>query len=209
MPEGVIASRNWLKQEAGISTHALDNLVKSEQLRLLWRGKYTRGKIAPNWQSVVHTLQQIVQTDFIVGGLSALQLKGFSHYLPNSNNVKVHLYGNDKLPVWANELVNNVVFVNHSRGRLFSEMDDSLSDDYSTTIPWRDNLEELKICTPERACLEMLNMVPHSLSFEHADQLVQGMTSLSPRALQSLLEMCSNIKVKRLFLWMARRHNYV
>lgn len=52
-------------------------------------------------------------------------------------------------------------------------------------------------------------MVPHTISFEHADQLIQGMTTLSPRALQPLLEMCSNIKVKRLFLWFAKRHNYV
>ncbi len=209
IPEGVIVTRKWLKQETGLSHHAIDNLVKSEQLKLLWKGVYTRGIITPNWQSIVYTLQQILETDFIVGGFFALEIKGFSHYLSNSSNVTVHLYGNDKLPVWAKEIVKNVFLVKHTRTSLFSEMDKSFSEKYTATIPWKDSMEALKISTPERACLEMLDQVPDSISFEHADQLIQGMTTLSPRALQQLLEMCTNIKVKRLFLWFARRHNYI
>lgn len=207
--EGFIVSRKWLKQETHLSNHAIDNLVKSEQLKLLWKGLYTRGIIPPNWQSAVYTLQHILQTDFIIGGLFALELKGFSHYLPNSNKVTIHLYGDDKLPVWANEIVKNVVFVKHTRTRLFAEMDKNLSEKYSTSMTWKDNTGELKISTPERAFLEMLDLVPNNISFEHADQLIQGMTTLSPKALQALLEKCSSIKVKRLFLWFAKRHNYV
>lgn len=209
IPEGMIVTRKWLKQETGFSNHAIDNLVKSEQLKLLWKGLYTRGVISPTWQSVVYTLQQILQTDFIIGGISALELKGFSHYLPNSNNVTVHLYGNDKLPVWTKEIVKNDHFVKNTRTSLFAEMDKSLSEKYTISIPWKDNTGVLKISTPERACLEMLDQVPNSISFEHADQLIQGMTTLSPRALQPLLEMCTNIKVKRLFLWFSKRHNYI
>jgi len=41
VPEGIIVSRKWLKQETGFSNHAIDNLVKSEQLKLLWKGLYT------------------------------------------------------------------------------------------------------------------------------------------------------------------------
>ncbi|RZK47903.1 MAG: hypothetical protein EOO99_11995 [Pedobacter sp.] len=209
VPEGLIVSRKWLIKETALSNHAIDNLVKSEQLKLLWKGLYTRGIITPNWRSIVFTLQHILQTDFIIGGLFALELKGFSHYLPNSNQVKVHLYGNDKLPLWVNEIVKHDLFVKHTRTNLFANMDKSLSEKYTTTIPWKENTAVLKISTPERACLEMLDMVPNIISFEHADQLIQGMTTLSPRALQALLEMCTNIKVKRLFLWFAKRHNYV
>lgn len=209
VPEGMIVSRKWLKQESGLSNHAIDNLVKSEQLKLLWKGLYTRGIASPKWQSIVYTLQHILLTDFIIGGLTALELKGFSHYITNSSNVKVQLYGNDKLPIWTNEILKNDLLVKQTRASLFAEMDKSFSEKYSSNILWGDNKRVLKISTPERACLEMLNQVPHNISFEHADQLIQGMTALSPRALQSLLEMCSNIKVKRLFLWFAKRHNYV
>lgn len=209
VPEGTIITRKWLKKKTGFSNHAIDNLVKSEQLRLLSKGLYTRGANTPTWQGVVYTLQQIIQTDFIIGGFFALELKGFSQYLVNSKSATVHLYGNDKLPVWTKDLLKNDFFVKHTRTSLFAGMNKSLSEKYSTSIPWKDGMEALKISTPERACLEMLDQVPDSISFEHADQLLQGMTTLSPRALQPLLEMCSNIKVKRLFLWFAKRHNYV
>lgn len=209
IPEGVIVTRKWLKQETELSHHAIDNLVKSEQLKLLWKGLYTRGKVHPSWQSAVYTLQQIVKTDFIIGGLFALELKGFSHYLSHSNSVTVHLYGNDKLPIWTKDIVKNAFFIKHTRTSLFAEMDKSLSEKYTTVVPWKEGMGELKISTPERACLEMLDQVPYSTSFEHADQLLQGMTALSPRVLQQLLEMCTNIKVKRLFLWFAKRYNYI
>ena len=51
--------------------------------------------------------------------------------------------------------------------------------------------------------------VPQKITFEHADQLMQGLTTLSPKTLQKTLEWCHNIKVKRLFFWFADRHNYV
>ena len=37
---------------------------------------------------------------------------------------------------------------------------------------------------------------------------MQGLTSLSQRALQQLLELCHNFKVRRLFFWFAERLNY-
>ena len=48
VPEGLIVSRKWLKQETDLSNHSIDNLVKSEQLKLLWKGLYTRGISPPN-----------------------------------------------------------------------------------------------------------------------------------------------------------------
>jgi hypothetical protein len=209
IPEGVIVNRKWLNEKIKLSHHAIDNLVKSDQLKLLWKGLYTRGVINPDWKSAVFTLQEIIKTDFIIGGLSALELKGFSHYLPNSTSTTVHLYGNDKFPAWIKGIVKNDYFIKHTRTSLFSEMDISLSERFTTTIPWNDRMGGLKLSTPERACLEMLNQVPTGISFEHANQLIQGMTALSPRALQELLELCTNKKVKRLFLWFAQHHNYI
>jgi hypothetical protein len=70
-------------------------------------------------------------------------------------------------------------------------------------------LKSLILSSPERAFLEMLTDVPKKISFEHADQLMQGLTALSPRILQELLELCTNVKVKRLFFWFAERHNHI
>lgn len=208
MPEGMIVTRQWLAEQASLDKHAIDNLVKSEQLKLLWKGLYTRGNVQLSWQNMVYTLQAVMQTDYLVGGLTALELKGFSHYIQASKKETVHLYGNDKLPLWLNELSEHTTFVRHTRNELFSGMENILSDKYASTVFWKDGMDELKISCPERACLEMLNEVPDKISLEHADQLIQGMTSLSPRTLQQLLEACTNIKVKRLFLWFGSRHNY-
>lgn len=203
-----MVTRKWLQQQTDLSGHSIDNLVKSEQLNIVSKGVYTRGSYVPTWQNVVYTLQHIVESDFIVGGLSALELKGFAHYIPHGKNRMLHLYGNDKLPIWATGMAPDTDFVRHTRTSLFASMDGTLSEKYTTTGFWREGLEELKISIPERASLEFMDQVPHGISFEHADQLMQGMTTLSPRSLQVLLEHCTNIKVKRLFLWFAKRHNY-
>lgn len=208
MPENIIVTRSWLVEYASLDKHAIDNLVKSGQLKSLWRGLYTRGKVQLVWQSMVYTLQVVMKTDFIVGGLTSLRLKGFSHYIPVSKKETIHIHGNDKLPLWANELSENITFVRHTRNEIFSGMEKDLSDKYTSSVYWKEGFDELKVSCPERACLEMLNEVPRKISFEHADELIQGMTSLSPRTLQKLLEACTSIKVKRLFLWFGSRHGY-
>lgn len=208
MPEGVIVTRQWLAEQAALDKHAIDNLVKSEQVKSLWKGLYARGKVQLSWKNMVYTLQIIMKTDYLVGGLTALELKGFSHYIPAAKRETIHLYGNDKLPLWLNELSEHTTFVRHTRSELFSGMGSLISDKYTSTVFWKEDMNELKISCPERACLEMLNEVPGKISLEHADQLIQGMTSLSPRTLQQLLVACTNVKVKRLFLWLSSQHNY-
>ena len=61
---------------------------------------------------------------------------------------------------------------------------------------------------PERAILELLDEVPQRETFHQADMLMEGLRNLSPRRLQKLLADCRSIKVKRLFLWFAERHNH-
>lgn len=60
----------------------------------------------------------------------------------------------------------------------------------------------------ERAFLELLSEVEDESSFKHAYELLEGLTSLRPQLLEQLLEECGNIKVKRLFLFMAERSGH-
>lgn len=207
LPEGVAVTRKWLFKRAKLGPHAIDNLVKSRQLQLLQKGIYARGYADLPWQSVVYTLQSIIPTDLVVGGLTALELKGFAHYLPLSKRTVIHLYGNDKCPAWPEAVSKNLTLVSHKRRELFEDMDTAAANKYNSLHFWKEG-SELKISCVEKACLEMLNEVPQKLSPEYAEQLMQGVTTLSPRTMQSLLEQCTSIKVKRLFLWMASRQNY-
>ena len=55
----------------------------------------------------------------------------------------------------------------------------------------------IRYSSKERAVLELLNELPEHESFHQADALMEGMSDLSPRRLQTLLEACASVKVKR------------
>jgi hypothetical protein len=54
----------------------------------------------------------------------------------------------------------------------------------------------------------LLDEVPERETFHQADVLVDGLRNLSPRRVQTLLVACRSVKVKRLFLWFAERHQH-
>jgi hypothetical protein len=209
MPEGLITTHKWLI-ENNLSRHAIDNLVKSNQLESISKGVYVRNVSKITWQSVVFSLQSVLKLDFVVGGLTALEIQGLSHYLSLSENKIVHLFGNDVLPEWVTNLDLNVKFVRHTTNSLFVENSEENKQfhPFLSESDWDGN-RKLILSTTERAYLEVLLDVPQKISFEHADQLMQGLTTLSPRNLQKTLECCQNVKVKRLFFWFADRQNYV
>lgn len=213
LPEGIITVPSWLIAN-GFARHSIDNLVKSGSLDALHHGVYMRGSLPPSWQAVVYSLQAILETDLLIGGLSALELQGFAHYLSLSEMRTIHLYGSEKMPMWLNGLLPEVTFIGHAEKELLGrkkksqpKQEKSLRS-FTSKRAWREGFADLILSSPERAILEVLHEVPEKISFEHADQLMQGMTSLSPRSLQELLEISGNVKVKRLFFFFADRHPY-
>jgi hypothetical protein len=217
LQEGLIVTRKWLLTN-GFSKHALDNQVKSKQLKVVAKGVYALSAATLTWQSVVCSLQSLLNFNLTVGGLTALELQGLSHYLALSAKRTIHLYGTDKLPAWTNTLLSDVTFIRHSEQELLGrshvkhqqvhKKDSNLLSEFTIKQTWRAGIWPLILSSQERACLEVLMHVPKSISFEHADQLMQGLTSLSPRKLQLLLKECQNIKVRRLFFWLAERQRY-
>ena len=209
MPEGFVTTHKWLV-ENNFTRHAIDNLVKSNQLESLSKGIYVRNRSKITWQSVVFSLQSVVKTDLVIGGLTSLEMQGLSHYLSLSEHKIVHLFGNDRLPDWVANLNLNIKFVRHTTNSLFAKNPKENNPLHLFTLErdWAHENRKLILSIPERAYLEVLLNVPKKTTFEHADQLMQGLTTLSPRNLQKILEHCKNIKVKRLFFWYADRQNY-
>ena len=138
-------------------------------------------------------------------------MQGLSHYLSLSENKIVHLFGNDVLPEWVTNLDLNVKFIRHTTNSLFAKNsgENKQLQPFTVERDWDNDSRKLILSSPERAYLEVLLDVPQKTTFEHADQLMQGLTTLSPRNLQKTLEYCQNVKVKRLFFWFADRQNYV
>lgn len=230
IPDAMPVTRQWLiDNDKNLERHTLDNLVKSGQLVSIAHGLYMRFGTTLTWEGVVCCLQNIIKTDLTVGGLTALELKGLGHYVALSSKKVIHLYGKDTLPKWVNDVLPDVEFKRHALRSQFDTQDDLgasgfVNDEYDTgykKLYSRDPLSEFQQTrtenqnvwpftrsSPERAYLEILMDVPKSVSFEHADQLLQGLTTLSPRRLERLLKRTQNIKVRRLFYWFAERHSY-
>ena len=204
LPFGLLATRKWFGGH-GVNRHTLDNWLKSKKLVPLARGVLVRPEVSVTWQGVLVSLNRMAPHSVYVGGLSALELAGFGHYLKSGQHI--HIYSAEPCPRWLNKLAMDVDFSWHSSQRLWPA---KWLESAKTCQPvfWREGLPDYLRASPEQAYLEALAYVPEQLSFEHADELLQGLTSLSPRRLNVLLLACQSVKVKRLFMWFARRHQY-
>ncbi len=209
VPFGLLASRPWLMSK-GVQRHTIDNWVKSGQLVAVARGVFKRPEAEVTWQGVVYSLQRMGNL-LKPGGLTALTLQGMAHYLSQNEQKNIFLYGHNKLPAWINKLLPKTFFVRHKE--LDFDSKNSNPDLGFYFVPWKTpflpsgyDKQPMYISSPELAVLEVLFDVPEHVSFEHADQLLQGLPTLSPKRLTRLLECCSNVKVKRLFLWLAEKN---
>jgi hypothetical protein len=63
----------------------------------------------------------------------------------------------------------------------------------------------LKCASAERAILELLHLAPKEFDLVEAAMIVESMTSIRPKFMQSLLEQCASIKVRSVFLYLAER----
>ena len=206
LPYGMLATKQWLLSR-GLSLHSIDNALKSKKLEMQATGVYARTGVPISWQGVVCSLQNMSDQTIDVGGLTALELLGYGQYLSNNKSKIIRLYSTNKLPAWLQKLRLPVTFEWHGTKTLWTP--GALEgENFRIEHSWRDDLPPVKLSCPEKAILEVLKDLPDTISFEHADELMQGMTSLSPKKLTALLHACSNVKVKRLFFWYAERVGY-
>ena len=212
LPYGMLATKKWLAVQ-GLSAHAIDNAVKTETLLLLATGVYSQYSRSVSWEGVVASMQRMGKTEnavvppVVVGGLSALSLSGLSQYLSLGRTPHIHLYAQGKLPSWLGRLSLPVEFEGHSTSRIWPEsllLDEAFIKEHE----WEPELPPVYFSCPEKAILELLMDLPDSMTFEHADELMQGLVNLSPRKLDALLKACKSVKAKRLFFWLAKRQNY-
>lgn len=226
LPEGLVASSRWL-DEAGYSSALRSKYVANGWLEQPTRGIYKRPGAETRWQHLIISLQSLMRIPVIVGGLSALDLQGYGHYVAMGKRRKVHLYTEAPLPKWLNEIDPEIDFQTRNARKLFKSeaifkaIQDLPSISSTGNVEtlnypdgglrlhvWGDRSWPMVISRPERAILEFLDEIPTHQSFEHAAELFTGLSNLSPRQLQASLENCGSVKVNRLFLWFAERNDH-
>lgn len=223
LPEGLVVDTAWLN-EHGFATNLRSYYVATGRLEQPARRVYRRPRGTLSWQQVVISLQTLLlRNPLTVGGRTALELQGFAHFLRESEK-EVHLYGPKPPPTWLYALRLSVRFLYRNDRTIFrnepvhfgttslawdvakNKLADAGADTSFTVQPWGHWDWPLTLSTPERAVLELLDELPAHESFEQADKLFEGLTSLRPRRLEKLLRDCKSVKVKRLFFFFASRH---
>ncbi len=206
LPEGLLVDTSWLDVH-GYRRQWREKYVAQGWLEGVVRGVYRRPSSAEEreipWQRVVISLQALLEKPVHVGGRTALDLHGLSHYLQLSGNPTVHLYTFIPLPGWTQRVPTDAKLIEHKGKRLFEPDAPGV-----TQLEWGHWGWKLGVATPERALCELLDELPDRESFHQADVLMESARTLSPRKVQVVLEACKSIKVKRLFLWFAERQDH-
>ncbi|NBW35865.1 MAG: hypothetical protein EBR30_12755 [Cytophagia bacterium] len=193
---GTVLLAKWL-EKLGISRELQKNYKKSGWLEKLGPGAYKRPTDQVTWQGGLYAIQQQTKLQLHVGAITALSLQGQSHYFRISGE-KIFLFSAHKtiLPQW---------FKAYGWGQKVQHIKTSLlPDDLGLTQHDEKNFS-ITISAPERAILECLYLAPDKLDLIECYHLVEGLSNLRPKLLQELLEKCSSVKVKRLFLMMASK----
>ncbi len=199
LPEGVVAPSSWLSAN-GYSAQLLYMYVKNGWLVKLGRGAYIRPASILEWQGAVLGVQKLAGLPFHIGGLSALNLSGYVHYLPIGREKTLSLYGEKKPPAWIKQ-IKALSFIFYKKP-LFGEL--GLKKQSTSIRDW-----QITLSSPERAILELLYQVDDKgITFQFISEIFESLMTLSPRLLNELLHDCNSRKVKRLFLFFANYYNF-
>lgn len=191
-----VATSEWLGTR-GITPQDVRNYLSSNWLTSLGRGAFKRPNETVTWQGALYSLQKQLGLKVHVGALTALEMTGHQHYV-RFDRTTAYLFSQPEtvLPKWFRDHWGTDV--RHVRTNLFP------AQMAITTRPSPEGLP-LACSSPEQAILEMLHLTPAEFDPMEVAQIIEGMTSLRPKVMQELLEACTSIKAKRLFLYLAER----
>ncbi len=195
-PKGAVAVSSWLNEQ-GIYRQLIQSYQKSAWVNSIGGGAFVRSDDEINWTGALFAIQSQLRLPIHAGGKTSLQLEGFAHFLPLGKGTDVFLFGSVgvRLPAWFKSYhwENRI---HYTATNLFTDVKEGL-----TKIK-TDNLS-ITISSPERAIMEVLHLFPNRGSFEEGRLLFEGLTILRPGLVQTLLEKCTSVKVKRMFLYLA------
>lgn len=201
IPNGVVISASWLEKNE-ISRQLRYDYISSNWLYTLGRSAYILNPKNYTWQGLVVGIQHFMRLPYHIGGLKALELQGFAHYLPLGDENKITLYGEKNFPAWLKniEVSDKITLCKKPY------FDSSIGlNNFSSNIKEYD----LIISTPERAIFELLYLVEQDgISFEFAGEIFEGLTTLRPNLINELLSKCESKKILRLFCFFMNFYNH-
>jgi hypothetical protein len=195
-PPGVVLTSGWLRQR-GYSSELLRNYRNSQWLKTIGKGAMIRHNDTVDYLGAVFAMQQQLDLTVHPGAYTALSFLGKAHSLSFDQNV-VYLFGQERegLPAW---------FKDYHWGVKIRHITSSFLTSDTGLVEMEHKSFRIKIASAARAMMECLYLVPQKQDIMECFHIMQGLTSLSPKTTQDLLENCASVKVKRLFLYLAEK----
>jgi len=201
-PSGIVLSSAWLTDQ-GYSLDLQKQYRKSQWFDSIGTGALIRHGDQVDYLGGIYALQSQLGLYVHPAGKTTLSLQGRAHYLELSTK-KAQLFGgkNESLPLWFKK----------------REWDLSIDCKFTSFLPPDLGLVEIdhksfrvNISSPARAVMECLYLAPKSQLLMEVYELMEGLNNLRPATVQKLLEGCTSVKVKRLFLYLADKagHEWV
>jgi len=196
LPSGALFFSSWMK-ENGISYELQRRYRDSEWLTPIGAGVMVRTGESQTIFGALSSLNKQTGKHFYVGGLSALELAGYTHYVPMGR--PVFYVGNAKgdwVPTWLRT---------QDWGVELLCVTSEYFDTYTGITTVMQGAFEILASTPERAFMECLNLAPKRYNLMDLYYVMEQLTALHPNMVQALLEQNTSVKMKRLFLYMAEK----
>lgn len=199
---GTVAVSRWLEAQ-GAYQQLVHEYEKSGWVQRIGQGAYVRVGDTVEWTGGLYAIQEQTKLPVHAGAKTALQMQGYAHFLPLGKGGSVSLFGapGTRLPTW---------FRQHDWGAELHYTTPKLFVDGTDAGLTKKELGPyaVTLSAPERAIMEVLYLVPAQESFEEAGLLMEGLATLRPRLVQTLLEQCRSVRVKRLFMYLTERSNH-
>lgn len=199
-PQGAVYLSSWLEKR-GYSRDLQRRYVKSGWLEPFGRGALKRTGQNVDWSGMLYSLQKQKHMEIHVGGRSALNLLGLSHYLEISQKrVEVFTPRDVHLPDWLRNNKKNIEFIHYKTNFLPSG---------KGLTEYEKGGLSVEVSGAVRALMECLFLVPRRFDLLEAYQIMEGLTATHPDEAEDLLSACSSVKVTRLFLYLAEKAEHL
>jgi hypothetical protein len=188
----------WLKENS-YSDQLLKKYRDSGWLTSLAKGVMFRTGEKLRSFPILESYNEQLNKNFHIAAHSALELYGFNHYIPIGKSLL--MIGHPKkepVPAWM----------------LNGDFDHSLKFFSTETfskpqlVLFNPDYTHLQASDPEQAFLECLLLAPKQYSYMDLFYIMEQLTTLRPPVLQLILENTDNLKVKRMFLYMAEKSGH-
>ncbi len=205
-PDGKINSSKWLNHE-GYGANFIQKYKNNNWIEAIGSGAYKKYGDTVDWASALECVQKQLNIQVHVGGKSAIELAGKAQYL-KMKETSVVIVSNKKeaLPAWMTK-ANWKTEIDYKVKNLFSS-DLAFGEKQNGFVTMEIDKSSIIISSPERAFLEYIDELPNKSSYTESKEILENLISLRSSVLQHLLENCTSIKVKRLFLHLAEHTNH-